>query len=1050
MEVDAAVCPVCTRRFPLSADGGDGAAFALHVAECTAPPASSVAPLPSSAPAFRHCPMCLHVYAHGTLPHEITFHEHECARMNDRPKDKSAGGARQSNKRQRERPSDHASDDDEPVVSAVKLFPTECFLCGTGGRSLLRCEGICARVFHFNCVEELQAPVLPNSDGAGASNARKAQQQNWTCAECFRGIHRCHECGFLGSDAKELIKCSIVDCGYFFHRQCLPGTSAVEQHSPLICPRHTCVKCGSMETDMSRCLSCTKCYTTTHLRCRPGTTPHSTADANPHANAPAPSSGLGSGSQANLHVCATCAASKPTVKPSEHLGSSLRRRCANGDIVLILEYNNALLPATAKNASPDVYNQWGVVVNAEAMEPAGSGNQLLSVNVFSDNSHIIIPNRYVLRVGSANSFGKPADMLFSSLKWHAMVELNLRQPENGSSPTGHQEILKSCCAAFRARLDALSISTAQALTEAERGHAALQSFRAQSAPRRYQDEPEAPSGAFAPVYMFLDTRGTTPIDGNHSMSSTTDQDLSERTGHEPAAPNDDVDMGETPGGNEEEKSEERGSAGGARFTSRAMSPGDVANSTTSVVSSVSVDIESATTAADVEVNDTAVVHSHPSTVALDDKTPVDSHQTDTAKTLAPAEETPVSEEMVGIDEEMNEEEPCEGASSGEAREPDIASRVVAKGCENDTPSTTGVAKMGDDASGDAEINAHNGTKQKVPVSLDTNLDADLSPKRAKLAHDTSVETTPTASSTAAAVYPSLPAASTFKISPASTFARAVQHMADKEASGMNRAVPQKRKGMTRKQKTLAEYPPALIDDLERDVEAFFQHGKPSACKQQRLPKDADSFPWAAHAALFRPAFYRPTVVMNRARGLRRVESVSRLLVSQDKRSLKCYIQSTPEAPPQCPSSMTTISSGYIPPFVVVDLLAFDRFSDLAAAVRTKLALVLEDRPLYTKELFQMEPRAALRWLEQQQRKPTSDRQVHMALWYCCYDGNRKQIALDETATSQSQQQRSAEWLCFCANVCHLTLVVSLPHTRAAAEKATSTPSTTQVTTACVQ
>ncbi|KAL4114320.1 hypothetical protein KRP22_000314 [Phytophthora ramorum] len=72
---DALSCSVSFEGFPA------GATFALHVAFCTCTSLLPTTP-PSTA---AHCARYLHMYATGGLAHEISFHQHDCARVNELP-----------------------------------------------------------------------------------------------------------------------------------------------------------------------------------------------------------------------------------------------------------------------------------------------------------------------------------------------------------------------------------------------------------------------------------------------------------------------------------------------------------------------------------------------------------------------------------------------------------------------------------------------------------------------------------------------------------------------------------------------------------------------------------------------------------------------------------------------------------------------------------------------------------------------------------------------------------------------------------------------------
>ncbi|EGZ23468.1 hypothetical protein PHYSODRAFT_479200, partial [Phytophthora sojae] len=464
---DSLACPLCFEVFAADA----GAAFALHVASCASaspsPPAS-----PSSVAPPAHCARCYHVYTAGALPHEISFHEHECARRQRNGAAAAAAAAARA----------------AAAPPSVTLFPSSCFLCGNGGRGLLHCGGSCARAAHQHCVDKLQAPVV----GQPLSAAEKKQAaERWKCAQCLRGLHRCQRCGFLGHESNGMKKCSVLDCGYHFHAQCLPDAAQDEGvHAGFVCPRHTCATCGAQETDMRRCKSCSVCHHMTHFRCPRGAGQAGGATA---------SGGL---DPTNLFVCPRHddeTSTSPTSSPDA--SNSLRLRLAAGDVVLILEFNNALLPPTAKTAAPDAANHWGVVTSAEETEPHGHGNQLLSVRMFADDNVLVVPNQYALRVALASDFPRPVDLIRHCLQRHAMVELQLRQMEHNVDDTDAKRILNTSNATFAARLKALGVTEAQARGDAELGLARWRRFQALPEPRHYDG-----LGDSAPSYLYVDTR----------------------------------------------------------------------------------------------------------------------------------------------------------------------------------------------------------------------------------------------------------------------------------------------------------------------------------------------------------------------------------------------------------------------------------------------------------------------------------------------------------------------------------------------------------------
>ncbi|EEY68515.1 uncharacterized protein PITG_04990 [Phytophthora infestans T30-4] len=227
------------------------------------------------------------------------------------------------------------------------------------------------------------------------------------------------------------------------------------------------------------------------------------------------------------------------------------------------------------------------------------------------------------------------------------------------------------------------------------------------------------------------------------------------------------------------------------------------------------------------------------------------------------------------------------------------------------------------------------------------------------------------------------------------------------ASSTRTILPQKRKQLTRKQKVLADMPKLLLESLERKAFCYLENADGSNAKPAPVPADADAFPWAARAASFRPAFYRPTVMLGHS-GLRRpgVDAISRLLLSQDKRSVKCF------------------ASSATPGFVLLDLMTLNSFRDLESVVRTRLVEALGKRSRYTRDHFGMDAYQAQRWLEQQRRRKTSE-QPPISLSYCAIDGVRRHLELQEfTKPSAKDKQK---WLSFCTNVCHVSVAITVPN-----------------------
>ncbi|ETK79032.1 hypothetical protein F441_15346 [Phytophthora nicotianae CJ01A1] len=921
-------CPVCFERFPTAA----GTAFALHLASCSR---SSPSP-PGSPTSAAHCPRCFHVYAAGTLAHEISFHEHECARVNDLPDAENDESASSTTGR---KPKRQRNDVRVEATPSVTLFPSHCFLCGNGGRGLLHCSGSCARAAHQNCVDQLQAPTV----GEPLSVAeRKQAAENWKCAQCLRGLHRCQRCGFLGHEANGMRKCSVLDCGYHFHEQCLETDETT--HTGFVCPRHTCATCGTQETDMRRCKSCSVCYHMTHFRCPRGSGASTGASTN--------NGGL---DPINLFVCPRHDAetsTSPTSSPDA--SNSLRQRIAAGDVVLVLEFTNALLPSSAKQAAPDAVNHWGVVVSAEETEPHGRGSQLLSVRMFADENVLVVPNQYALRVATASDFSRPVDLIRHCLQRHAMVELQLRQMEGNVDEAEEKRILRSSTAAFAARLKALGVTAAQATSDAEQGLARWRQFQTLPEPRHYDGLGDA-----APSYLYIDTRGsrpgqqasnsgrasgvTTDADGDVSMTDP-DTDSGGATANGPTrgspharAPSRPKNAGRSPHEGEAEKPTD--------------TPGVDANSSVQ---------ESQNCTQDTVMTDTQ-----------DTQQDSDSCSQASATVRATSPDSGISNHTIGPDANRNKRS-ADVIESGDVKRQKVSTESPAL---------------------------------ETPVFTPTNF-CGLQP---------------------GATLSSASAPATLHISPMASSSRTI--------------LPQKRKQLTRKQKLLADMPKLVLEDLERTAFRYLEEADASRSKPAPVPTDSDAFPWAARAANFRPAFYRPTVMLGHS-GLRRpgVDAVSRLLVSQDKRSIKCFVQTLEanEDLSKCShvDHLDKKASSASPGFVLLDLMTLSSFRELELVVRTRLVEALGKYSRYTRDHFGMDAYQAQRWLEQQRRRKASD-QPPISLSYCAVDGVRRHIELKES-TKQSPKDKQ-KWLCFCANVRHLSVAITVPNVTRSALKSMVAP-----------
>ncbi|KAG7388626.1 hypothetical protein PHYPSEUDO_012117 [Phytophthora pseudosyringae] len=965
---DSTACPVCFEAFPPSA----GAAFALHVASCSAP---SPSPPTSPSSAAAHCPRCLHVYASGTLAHEISFHEHECARVNALPDADSEDGSGSTSassaggrkpKRQRNGAAVRAE-----ATPSVTLFPSACFLCGNGGRGLLHCGGSCARAAHQHCVDQLQAPA----EGEPLSVAeRKQAADSWQCAQCLRGLHRCQRCGFLGHEANGMRKCSVLDCGFHFHEHCAPDAEEDETaHASFVCPRHTCATCSGRETDMRRCKSCPLCYHMTHLRCPRGS-----------GAATAGSTTNGGLDPTNLVVCPSHdgeTATSPT--SSSDASNSLRQRLAAGDVVLVLEFSNALLPPSAKKAAPDAANYWGVVISVEETEPHGRGNQLLSVRMFADDNVLAVPSQYALRVATVTDFSRPVDLIRHCLQRHAMVELQLRQMDGGVDDTEAKRILLASNTAFAARLKALGVTAAQARSDAEQGLARWRQFQAQPEPRHYDGLGDA-----APSYLYVDTRGSRPGQQSSSSVSASEAVAADADGDVPMT-DPDTDSGGAATSGRTRGSPHVRAPTGPKNAGRSPHEADAA-----------------------KPNDTLDVESN---VML-----LDMHMAKGSSRIQQSQTSTQETVMTGTQDTQQDSDSQTWSQATSTSTVDITTPAVSRNSA-DIPSrmnTTGNQAIGPDANSTKRtadtdgIEGANAKRQKISIKTPEGLKAPgFTPTNLRGFQP-------------GATLSSASAPATLHISPMASSSRTL--------------LPQKRKPLTRKQKMLADMPPLLLEELEREAFRYLEDADGSRPKSARIPADADAFPWAARAASFRPAFYRPTVMLGHS-GLRRpgVDAVSRLLVSQDKRSIKCFVQTLESDADMSKCShlnhLNKKSSSASPGFVVLDVMALRSFRDLELVVRTRLVESLGKRSRYTRDHFGMDAHQAQRWLEQQRRRKASE-QPPISLSYCAVDGVRRHLELKQSSPKPSPKDKQA-WLCFCANVCHLSVAVTVPTTT----HSTSTP-----------
>lgn len=103
-----------------------------------------------------------------------------------------------------------------------------CSLCEEANRELVTCAGHCLRSFHCDCL--------------GLSCKPKG---SFKCDECQMDRHSCFHCKKPGN----VIKCSQVSCGKFYHSECMEllqpdGTEDKKSTSGrFFCPQHSCKLC---------------------------------------------------------------------------------------------------------------------------------------------------------------------------------------------------------------------------------------------------------------------------------------------------------------------------------------------------------------------------------------------------------------------------------------------------------------------------------------------------------------------------------------------------------------------------------------------------------------------------------------------------------------------------------------------------------------------------------------------------------------------------------------------------------------------------------------
>ena len=130
------------------------------------------------------------------------------------------------------------------------------------GDVILKCKGVCCRAFHSKCVP-----------GGEVVNLKKAldKSEAWKCRDCVLGVHACLLCKQTGEGVQ---RCSVTNCGRFYHPACLRDSGLWPQaqftEKQLTCPAHLCHTCASENPKdpfmkySSKLVRCVRCPTAYH------------------------------------------------------------------------------------------------------------------------------------------------------------------------------------------------------------------------------------------------------------------------------------------------------------------------------------------------------------------------------------------------------------------------------------------------------------------------------------------------------------------------------------------------------------------------------------------------------------------------------------------------------------------------------------------------------------------------------------------------------------------------------------------------------------------
>lgn len=141
-------------------------------------------------------------------------------------------------------------------------FCASCFLEIEEEEEHISCSGPCLLSFHTKCLKN------EAKKEEGVSQEMEITSE-WKCIECTTGQHKCFVCS-KHSDTVE--KCTVKDCGRFYHVDCLTRYPHKKTESSFTCPLHFCLTCFNDHDEdnvyrsvKNRLLQCVKCPTAYHF-----------------------------------------------------------------------------------------------------------------------------------------------------------------------------------------------------------------------------------------------------------------------------------------------------------------------------------------------------------------------------------------------------------------------------------------------------------------------------------------------------------------------------------------------------------------------------------------------------------------------------------------------------------------------------------------------------------------------------------------------------------------------------------------------------------------